>query len=225
MISTRTRRSAVPTAACRSRRALCCLAALALWPAASRAQRLTVGVEAGATRSTLRTEGSPFGWRTGRLAGVTVGLELAPWLAADVEALYVEKGAACPEVFDMRAAYLEVPLLLRLTSPRAAWGVAPLVQVGVAPARELTCGGRIRPPTLDSTQPAAAPLDCGSERTDRGDVGMVLAAGVRRRVGRVQLQATVRSTRGVRDIGSGWESVTVKNRSTALLLSGAIRAR
>ena len=204
---------------------LVCLAALVAWPSAGHAQRLTLGVQAGATRSTLRPDDPSFGWRTGRLAGLTAAYELTSWLGADAEALYVEKGAAGPDVFDMRISYFELPLLLRLTSPRSAWGIAPLVQAGIAPARELACSGRTRPHYIpELPPPPPVPLECGTQRTERDDLGVVLGAGVHWRAGRrVELQATVRSTRGRRDIARGWDFVTTKNRSTAFLLSGAIR--
>lgn len=209
--------------------ALCGLLLLALRPVVAPAQGISVGVQAGGSRSTLRVADLPSGARDGGVAGLAVALEFRPWLAGDVEALFVEKGTAGPGEFDLRARYLEVPLLVRVTSPRAAWGFAPFAQAGVAPALELACGGRTYPVTIQSplalSAPGTVPLDCAGYRTDRLDAGVVLGAGIARRVGPVQLRASLRTTRGVRDIGSGFEFTTVRNRSTALLVGATMRVR
>ena len=194
------------------------------------AQQVSVGVQSGTTRSiirsTLLTDGpSPFTSRDGRLAGLTVTVAFTSWAGGDIELLYVEKGMSGADVFDMRSIYLELPVLLHITSPRTLWGLAPVVQAGLAPAREISCGGVTRPHSHGFHTPAPIALDCDLQRSDRTDMGFVLGYGARWGIGRFQLQVTRRSTRGMTDIGSDWERVTLKNRSSALLLAGTIRAR
>ena len=214
----------------RSRSLVAALVTSAACAVGIEAQHVSVGVQSGTTRSiirsTLLTDGpSPFTSRDGRLAGFTVTVAFTSWAGGDIEMLYVEKGMSGPDVFDMRSTYLEMPVLLRFTSPRALWGFAPVVQAGFAPAREISCGGVTRPPSNGFHVPAPVALDCDWYRTDRTDMGFVLGYGARWGIGRFQLLVTRRSTRGMTDIGSDWERVTLKNRSNALLVTGTIRAR
>src|SRR5512142_3408823 len=112
---------------------------LSLCPLVLQAQAVAVGVEAGVARTQLATPDDSWGSRLGWVVGTSVSLSQTRWLALRVGIRIHEKGAEVPASFEMRLRYLEFPLLAHFALGRATWPVRPLLTVGLAPARELSC--------------------------------------------------------------------------------------
>ena len=196
-----------------------------LLPAGSSAQVGSIGIKVGPNSSWQAgwccDEPNPFDARQGVAAGLTGTFRLSSVLGLQAEALYVQKGIRGTSGFVMRQEYLELPLLVRATGLHGR-AMSPVLLLGVAPALELSCGGRTSPPTIALAgvgAPPLVPLNCAEMRKYRGDLGLVGAVGADLHLGRAIWTAEVRYTRGLSNLTRGWEYVPrTTNRSLALLL-------
>lgn len=199
-----------------------------LTAAAAPAQSIHLGGKIGFGSATQihRVAGDPHvsASRSGASAGIVLRVGITPWFALQGEGLYSEKGFEERPDFRMWMAYVEMPLLVRATAPGGFAGLRPVVLAGVVPARELSCGGRTVPAHIpESPPPDPVPLECSSMRTDLFDLGLLAGGGLATRIAGVTLTAEARYTHGMRDIGSGFEFVEVKNRAVSFLVGGTLR--
>jgi len=183
-------------------------------------QSVTFGVKAGPNSSRqvgwCCGESNPFDSRTGLTGGVTASVHIRGPLAFQTELLYAGKGVRGIDVFQMRLHYLEIPLLLRL-APSARHSIRPVVLLGAAPAFELSCTGRTRPPSIPESPAPVVPLNCSAYRTTASDVGLVGAFGAELRLASLTWTAEARYTHGIGDLTAEWNYVRTTNRSLALL--------
>ena len=157
---------------------------LALVPAPARAQidRDLVGFEIGYSRADLGgAEGATFAARASTLAGAYYTARFGRSFAVQPQLLLALKGGRLPvtlddgtvAVVDFELAYIEVPVLLRLSGPRFAGRIRPVVFGGVAPAFNVGCNLELEEPALR--------FECNQELTSqvvRLDLGLVGGFGV-----------------------------------------------
>jgi hypothetical protein len=117
----------------------------------------------------------------------------------------------------MRLNYLEIPLLVRLAAS-ARHPIRPVVLLGAAPAFELSCSGRTRPPSIPENPAPVGPLNCADYRTTRSDLGLVGALGAEWRLASITWTVEARYTHGIGDLTAEWNYVSTSNRSLALLV-------
>jgi hypothetical protein len=198
-------------------------------PVAACAQSLWLGAKAGVDRASwsgnLGASSKPYGTRTGVTAGATVSLRFSELLALQLEALYSEKGATRPDGFRADVAYVEIPLLVRLTLPLRALPIQPMAMAGVAPAWEISCGALARPNYIpEAPPPPAIPMDCIGWRTERRDVGTVLAGGVEIPMRGFEVTAEVRRTSGHSNIARGY-TLSTYNGAWSFVIGAAFAVR
>jgi len=186
------------------------------------AQSLTAGLRLGGVRGQLH--GDPHSRpdsRFGFAAGAAVELELGRILAISAELHYTQQGARDQSGWDLRLGYLQAPVLVSARIPRAIAGLTPVLRTGIAPAEELGCRLLYEPdrPDLARNDASAVPIEgsCGSERTERWDVQLVLAAGVIRSIERTRLSIEVRYLHGTNDLSRGYSCCSTFNRDIVLL--------
>ena len=186
--------------------------------AAANAQSVSLGAKAGVNRSAftgdfgLPSNANPFGTRTGIAGGVTLAIGFHEVLAVQVEALYTEKGVVGPDLFRMNIGYVETPVLLRATLPLDGLPFRPMIMAGVAPAWEVSCGAIGRPPYIpELPPPPPMAMDCIGWRTERRDLGGVLAGGVEVPLANVRITAEIRHTSGRTNIARGYPPFSTYN--------------
>ena len=191
------------------------------------AQQLLVEARGGPNRSRLTMDQWTPGTRHGAVAGLSLDLAVRSWLAVRSELQYVDAGATGPGEFEMRLGYVTAPVSVRLAWPRALAGLQPYVLAGVVPSREVRCGGRTSPTTVQivAPSPAAIPLDCASHRTERRDVGRTVGVGTYFGSGRLRYSAEVRAIRGLHNIASGYRTALTYNRYVSVIGGVAWRLR
>ncbi|SRR5713101_914730 len=195
-------------------------------PTGGVAQSLAFGAVTGMSSTQLATPGNYFGRRTGFALGGEVTLELGDRIALRAQALVHEKGSSGSGLFNMRIRYLETPILVTVSAMRRTARLRPHLSVGVAPAKELACGGTMERGYFEvpPRPPVPVPLDCSTERTDLWDVGVVGAGGIELRVARLRIGVELRYTKGTHNIASGYAPLgfPVKNSATSLLVTTAL---
>jgi hypothetical protein len=145
---------------------------------------------------------------------------LSSILSVEGEIVLAQKGAGGPFFPDMRTSYLEIPLLLRLKAP-VAGRVRPFFEGGVAPSVELTCRGLTTVPTTGFGPSPVVPLDCGSMRTKRSDLGFLAGGGIQVAIRRTTVTLLARHDSGRSNLSAGFPPVEMYNRSWSLLVGVA----
>lgn len=126
----------------------------------------------------------PFESRTGLLLGVSVGVNVTPWLALQLEGRYSQEGIQQEEAgvnILLRLSYVDVPLIAKFIIPTTDGPVSPYLYAGGIVGFEVACGLRAEAPALDLEMD----LDCVEEGLDREktDYGLVFGAGTDVRLG------------------------------------------
>jgi Outer membrane protein beta-barrel domain len=197
-------------------------------PLAAQTRHPSPGVQIGYSRADLGGgAGAQTGRRDGTLAGVFVRERLSRVLSLQPELLFARKGGrftvgadttgdGVPDitgVADLELAYIEAPVLLRLSLPRHRGGISPVVFGGVAPAFRIGCAVGATTSTAGITLP-----DCQSNNVFglRGvDLGLVVGGGMQIQYARSVVSIDARLTSGIRGIGHDRNSV--KNRALGIL--------
>ena len=155
-------------------------------------------------------------------AGVYASVELTEWLGVQAEAGYVKKGGRIDRIYEMRLAYLETPVMLRLATPFAIRGARAFGVLGAASSVELNCSGYTTPPSIQSVNPPGTlDLDCDGQRKHRTDRGDVIGGGLSLDRGGRRVTLELRRTRG-RDI-SGYNCCELRNDVTSIVVGVAGR--
>jgi hypothetical protein len=195
-----------------------CLLAIPLGAAVAQGQRATVGVELGFSRSDLKGAGATgVTARQGALTGVYLDAPLAGRLSLRPELLFALKGGRATTdvqgggtaLLDIELAYLEMPILLKMTPLRRR--VRPVLFAGPAPALQIGCDFQVILPN----QPVSATCAEAGFSIRQLDLGMVAGAGLEIRWGQSALALETRYTSGLRSILKGAE---VRNRAFGLVL-------
>ena len=186
--------------------------------AVAQEQRSTVGAELGYSRSDLRgADATGVSARQGALTGVYLDAPLVGRLSFRPELLFALKGGRATTdlegggtaLLDIELAYLEMPILLKLTPLRRR--IRPVLFAGPAPALQIGCDFQVILPN----QPVSATCaEAGFSVRDL-DVGLVAGAGMEIRWGQSALALEGRYTTGVRSILRGAE---VRNRAFGVVL-------
>jgi outer membrane protein with beta-barrel domain len=181
--------------------------------AVAQEQRSTVGAELGYSRSDLRgADATGVSARQGALTGVYLDAPLVGRLSFRPELLFALKGGRATTdlegggtaLLDIELAYLEMPILLKLTPLRRR--IRPVLFAGPAPALQIGCDFQVILPN----QPVSATCaEAGFSVRDL-DVGLVAGAGMEIRWGQSALALETRYTSGLRSILKGAE---VRNRA------------
>ena len=198
-------------------------------PLAAQSRHPSPGVQIGYSRADLGGgAGAQTGKRDGTLAGVFVRARLTRVLSLQPELLFARKGGrltvgadttgdGVPDisgVADLELAYIEAPVLLRLSVPRHRGAISPVAFGGVAPAFRIGCAAG----TTTSTDGITLP-DCQDKNVFglRGvDFGLVVGGGIQIQYSQSVVSLEARFTTGLRGIGQGPNSV--KNRTLGILL-------
>lgn len=130
------------------------LASVVLAPAALQAQRVDLGLAAGASVSTFRGDWLDLDYRTGLDLSMTLGVRVHPSLHVESGLAWVQMGAEGrvqgfeEELFaDHRLEYLRVPLHLRIFLP-VGERLRPTLHVGPAVSFEVSCEIGAEPTSL-----------------------------------------------------------------------------
>ena len=127
------------------------------------------------------------------LSGV---IELSDWFALQGELGFVRKGTRRGEDFAVRSDYIEMPLLLRFSTPFAYHGARAFLVRGIADAKELRCFGYRTGPDYDVFTSFKIEYDCDDMRDLRTDRSGVLGGGLLLDRGAGQFTIELRRTRG-----------------------------
>jgi Outer membrane protein beta-barrel domain len=176
--------------------------------------RPAVGVQVGYSRTDLALSGAGnlLESRQGAITGVYLQFPVRDFLAIRPELLFSLKGgrtvATGQADIDIELAYLEFPLLLRVSIPTGS--LRPVLFAGPALAIQIGC---------DFTFPDSTRATCGRDTLTnvRGwDFGVVGGGGVEMRLRRATVALEARYTAGTRSI---LDDVALKNRSFGLVLA------
>ena len=204
------------------------LAALALSvPVPAAAQSILVGLKAGLNQASWYGDfligSNPYRADIGPVAGATLAIGIREVVAVQVEALYSRKGATGSGGFRMDIGYLETPVLLKVSVPVTGIPFRPMLLAGVAPAWEIGCAAIAQPFFLqDLPASGAVPMSCSGWRSERHDLGRVLAGGVEVPVGRLRLTAELRRTSGRTNIAQALAPMSTYNEVWAFMVGGAL---
>lgn len=176
------------------------------------AQHWSFGALAGANRSTpAGSDADGLNARIGVAGGAQLVRTLGENLALEVNALYSMKGAKQKDpaaTSDIRLAYLELPLLLRIGS-NARGTVRPFATVGGSAGFRLSCTVRV---TALGTSES---VNCGEVADFRSfDATLIGGAGLDASVGSGTVTLVVRYGHGMRTIVNDAE---VRNRALTVL--------
>jgi outer membrane protein with beta-barrel domain len=196
-----------------------CLLTAPLGVAVAQGQRATVGAELGYSRSDLRgADATGIQARQGALTGVYLEAPLVGRLRLRPELLFALKGGRATTdvqgggtaLLDIELAYIEMPILLKLTPLRRR--VRPVLFAGPAPALQIGCDFQVILPN----QPVSATCaEAGFSVRDL-DLGLVAGAGFEIRWPQSALALEARYTSGLRSILDGAE---VRNRAFGLVFA------
>jgi hypothetical protein len=195
-----------------------CLMALARLAGAQ--ERSAVGAQVGYSRADLTGENSDLvESRQGAVTGVYLHLPLNPVVSLRPEVLFTLKGGRILAqvegtsdiaLVDIELAYLELPVLARLTLPGGRF--RPVVFGGPSAGLQIGCDLLIRTPA-DSTH-----LTCGQDEATQvreWDFGWVAGAAIEMHLPRTTLALQGRYSAGFRSVLEG--AVDLRNRGMALL--------
>ena len=190
---------------------LLCLALGGATPAM--AQEAAVGVKAGINSANVKFEGDSanvsFDRRTGFVGGLFVVVPAKGRVALQAEALFSQKGAKINEsgaTGKVELDYLDIPLLLRVSSPAAPVSF----HVFAGPS----FGVRLRAHSTGTFEGQTSDEDI-SDQVKRGDVGLVAGAGLD--FGRLTIDG--RETWGMSDINKENDpELKIKNRVFSVMV-------
>jgi hypothetical protein len=180
--------------------------------------RPAVGVQVGYSRTDLAlgAGGNLLNSRQGAITGVYLQFPVRDFLAIRPELLFSLKGGRTfanvkgePSDIDIELAYLELPLLLRVSIPTGA--VRPVLFAGPAVAIQIGCDFTF---AIDSTR-----ATCGQDtltNVREWDFGVVGGGGLEMRLRRATVALEARYTVGTRSV---LEDVALKNRAFGLVLA------
>jgi hypothetical protein len=180
--------------------------------------RATVGAELGYSRSDLKGSGATgVTARQGALTGVYLEAPLVGRLSLRPELLFALKGGRATTdvqgggtaLLDIELAYLELPILLKVTPLRRR--IRPVLFAGPAPALQIGCDFQVILPN----QPVSATCaEAGFSVRDL-DLGLVAGGGLEIRWGQSALALEGRYTSGLRSL---LEDSEVRNRAFGVVL-------
>lgn len=198
-----------------SRRIVYAATAVVLFPLLASplaAQQWSIGVLGGANRSTaVGSDADGFNARIGVAGGAQVVRTLGGNLALEVNALYSMKGAKQEgqgSTADVRLAYLELPLLLRVGS-NSRGTIRPFATVGASAGFQLSC-------TVQATAMGmSGSADCDEVADFRSfDATLIGGAGIDASLGPGIMTLAVRYGHGMQSIVNEAE---VRNRAFTIL--------
>ena len=183
-------------------------------------ERSAVGAQVGYSRADLTGENSDLvESRQGAVTGVYLHLPLNPVVSVRPEVLFSLKGGrilarvegtSTIALVDIELAYLELPVLARLTLPRGRF--RPVVFGGPSAGLQIGCDFLINTPT-DSTH-----RTCGQDEATQvreWDLGWIAGAAIEMHLQRTTLALQGRYSAGFRSVLDG--SVDLRNRGMAVL--------
>jgi hypothetical protein len=188
-------------------------------PAVAQRPRATVGAELGYSRSDLKgADATGIEPRQGALTGVYLEAPLVGRLRLRPELLFALKGGSATAdvegggtaLLDIELAYIEMPILLKLTPIRRR--IRPVVFAGPAPALRIGCDFQVTLPG----QPVSATCEEAGFGVREFDLGLVAGAGLEIRWPQSALALEARYTAGLRTILQGAE---IRNRAFGLVLA------
>jgi hypothetical protein len=195
-----------------------CLMALARDAGAQ--ERAAVGAQVGYSRADLTGENSELVQsRQGAITGVYLHLPMNPVVSVRPEVLFslkggrtlaLIKGTSTTALVDIELAYLELPILARLTLPRGRF--RPAVFGGPSAGVQIGCDFLIITPA-DSTR-----VTCGQDNVTgvrEWDFGWIAGASIEMHLPRTTLTLQGRYSAGFRSVLEG--AVDLRNRGMAVL--------
>jgi hypothetical protein len=193
---------------------------LSLWqpaPAAGQGSRAAVGAQVGYSRTDLGgANAQEITARQGALTGVFLYAPLSRVVAVRPELLFALKGGRTETVeglvIDIELAYLEFPVLARLTVPGRRF--RPVFFGGPAPALQIGCDFQFTSPAQsDSTER----VTCGQDDITirKLDWGLVAGVGIEGLWPQAAMSLEARYTGGLRSV---FEDVEIRNRAFGILL-------
>ena len=195
------------------------LLVMPLGVAVAQGPQKTVGAELGYSRSDLRGAGATgIDPRQGALTGVYLEAPLGGRLSLRPELLFALKGGQATAavegggsaLLDIELAYIELPILLKLTPLRRR--LRPVFFAGPAPALRIGCDLQVILP--DST--VSATCDEANLGVRELDIGLVAGAGLEISWPQSALALEARYTAGLRSVRDGED---VRNRAFGLVLA------
>lgn len=195
------------------------LAAVVLCTAAAAAQgsRPAVGAQVGYSRTDLfGANAEEITARQGALTGIFLHVPLARMVSLRPELTFALKGGRTETedggLIDIELAYLELPVLGRVTLPTGRF--RPVFFGGPAPAIQIGCDFRFALPG----QPEPLRVTCGQDEVTiirRLDFGFVAGVGVEGLWPAAALSLEGRYTAGLRSV---FDDVEIRNRAYSVLL-------
>lgn len=188
-----------------------------------------LGAQIGYSRSDLGgPDGDPFESREGSQVGLLMNLRLSRAVAVQPELTFslkggrtrvtvedAEGGGSSEQPLDIELAYIEVPLLARVSVPFRTDRIRPVAFAGPVPAVKLGCDLDL----LLTGSPLRAPCDdLGDVEFNDFDFGMLVGAGLEIQWADGGLALELRRTIGLRSIVEGSD---VRNRTWAVTLGVA----
>lgn len=182
------------------------LVSLLLAPIAfsSASAQIAVGMKGGPNISNVSvTENGgppevPYDSRTGFLLGATVGTNVTPWLALQLEGRYTEAGTKQTEdglTASLNLSYLGIPLTARALIPTGESPIKPYLYAGGFAGFEVDCG-------LSTSGVVSVSVDC--ETADVGhqtsDFGVLFGGGTDVRLGPGAITIDIEYLLGLRNV-------------------------
>ncbi len=195
------------------------LLAAPLAAAVAQGPRSTVGAELGYSRSDLKgADATGIESRQGALTGVYLEAPLGGRMSLRPELLFALKGGRATTdletggtaVLDIELAYIEMPILLKLTPIRRR--IRPVLFAGPAPALQIGCDLQAILPN----QTVSSTCDKANVAVHEMDIGLVAGAGLEIRWPQSALALEARYTSGLRSILDGAE---VRNRAFGVVFA------
>lgn len=194
---------------------------LSLWPpapAAGQGSRAAVGAQVGYSRTDLGgANAQEITAREGALTGVYLYAPLSRIFAVRPELLFALKGGRTETVegvvIDIELAYLEFPVLARVTVPGRRF--RPVFFGGPAPALQIGCDFQFTSPAQPDS---ALRVTCGQDDITiirKLDLGLVAGVGIEGLWPQAAMSLEARYTGGLRSV---FEDVEIRNRAYGILL-------
>jgi len=141
--------------------------------------------------------------RLGLLIGANARVLFTRALGIQVEGQYVEKGQLLTDDGGgLWLNYLELPVLVTLSTPRPLFGATVSGLLGMSFAHEVHCHFRdvVPNPLLLIPAPGIQDMNCNAYRNQLDDVGITAGVEIEPAVAAGHLTLSVRFTQGVRDL-------------------------
>lgn len=187
------------------------------------AQSFEIGVVAGLNSSGVSTDDPEFSdtqRRSAYIGGAFISVGLLDYLSIRPEVVYSQKGVSvieAPFQFDINVDYIEVPLLVKLTTPRPVGFIRPHLLAGPALSFQSACW------IYDSEDDDDYDCDELDVNVEAQDFGLVVGAGVDAELGRAVASIGGRYTIGTRTVDADPDPIDINNRVWSLTLSIAVR--